>query len=99
MIQILFTGKSLRKINQGINYVLRNIVEWLRAKRISLNTDETKIVLFRAQRKPLNRKMNFRISGQRIKVKTCAKYLEIIIDEFLNWKSHFDVLRITRSIR
>ena len=100
MIQILFTGKSLRKINQGINYVLRNIVEWLRAKRISLNTDETKIVLFRAQRKPLNRKMNFRISGQRIKVKTCAKYLGIIIDEFLNWKSHFNVLRtkLGRSI-
>ena len=45
--------------------------------------------------------MNFRISGQRIiKVKTCAKYLGIIIDEFLNWKSHFDVLRtkLGRSI-
>ena len=44
--------------------------------------------------------MNFRISGQRIKVKTCAKYLGIIIDEFLNWKSHFNVLRtkLGRSI-
>ena len=61
---------------------------------------KTKIVLFRAPRKPLTRKMNFRISGQRIKVKTCAKYLGIIIDEFLNWKSHFNVLRtkLGRSI-
>ena len=44
--------------------------------------------------------MNFRISGQRIKVKTCAKYLGIIIDEFLNWKSHYNVLRtkLGRSI-
>ena len=36
--------------------------------------------------------MNFRISWQKIKVKTCAKYLGIIIDEFLNWKSHYNVL-------
>ena len=70
------------------------------SKQNSLNTDKTKIILFRAPRKPLTRKMNFRISGQRIKVKTCAKYLGIIIDEFLNWKSHFNVLRtkLGRSI-
>ena len=97
---IIYRHKSLRKINQRINYDLRNIVEWLRANRIALNTDKTRTVLFRAPRKPLTRKMNFRISGQRIKVKTCAKYLGIIIDEFLNSKSHFDVLRtkLGRSI-
>ena len=44
--------------------------------------------------------MNLRISGQKIKVKTCAKYLGIIIDELLNWRSHFGVLRtkLGRSI-
>ena len=97
---IIYRHKSLRKINQRINYDLRNIAEWLRANRIALNTDKTRTVLFRAPRKHLTRKMNFRISGQRIKVKTCAKYLGIIIDEFLNWKSHFNVLRtkLGRSI-
>ena len=103
MIQILFIYryKSLRRINQRINYDLRNIVEWLRANKIALYNDKTKILLFRAPQKPeKNRKMNIRISGQRIKVKTCAKYLGIIIDEFLNWKSHFNVLRtkLGRSI-
>ena len=97
---IIYSHKSLKKINQRINYDLRNIVEWLRANRIALYTDKTRTVLFRAARKHLTRKMNFRISGQRIKVKTCAKYLGIIIDEFLNWKSHFNVLRtkLGRSI-
>ena len=97
---IIYRHKSLKKINQRIQYDLRNIAEWLRANRIALNTDKTRTVLFRAPRKPLTRKMNFRISGQRIKVKTCAKYLGIIIDEFLNWKSHFNVLRtkLGRSI-
>ena len=96
---IIYRHKSLRKINQRINYDLRNTVEWLRANRISLNTDKTRTVLFRAPQKHLTRKMNFRISGQRIKVKTCAKYLGIIIDEFLNWKSDFNVLtKLGRSI-
>ena len=44
--------------------------------------------------------MNFKISGQRIKVKTCAKCPGIIIHEFLDWKSHYNVLRtkLGRSI-
>ena len=64
MIQnIIYRNKCLRKINQRINYDLRIIVEWLRANRIALNTDKTKIVLFRTASKPLTRKMNFRIGG------------------------------------
>ena len=43
------------------------------SRQNSLNTDKTKIILFRAPRKPLTRKMNFRISGQRIKVKNLCK--------------------------
>ena len=75
---IIYRHKSLRKINQRINYDLRNIVEWLRANKI---VDRTKIVLFRAPQRPLTRKMNFRISWPKE-----TKYLGIIIDEFLNWK-------------
>ena len=44
--------------------------------------------------------MNFRISGQRIQPKISAKYLGLAIGEFLNWKTHFTVLRakLERSI-
>ena len=59
---IIYRHKSLRKINQWI--YLWNVAEWLRANRIALNTDKSKIVLFRAPQKPLTRKMNFRISGK-----------------------------------
>ena len=97
---IIYSHKSIRKINQRINYDLRNIVVWLRTNRIALNTDKAEIVLFRRPYKPLTRKMNFRISGQKIKVKTCAKCLGVITDEFINWKPHYNVLRnkLERSI-
>ena len=44
--------------------------------------------------------MNFRISGQRIKPKSSAKCLGLVIDEFLNWKTYFTNLRakLERSI-
>ena len=90
---ILYRHKSLRKINQRINFDLKNIAEWLRANRIALNTNKTEIVLFRSPRKTVTRKMNFRISGQKIEPKSSAKYLGIILDEFLNWKTHYHILK------
>ena len=97
---ILYRDKSLRKINQRINFDLKNIVNWLRANRIALNTSKTEIVLFRSPKKMVTRKMNFRISGQKIEVKSSAKYLGIIIDESLNWKKHYTILKtkLERSI-
>ena len=97
---ILYRDKSLRKINQRINHDLKNIVEWLRANRIALNTNKTKIVLFRSPRKIVTRKMNFRISGQKIKIKHSAKYLGLVIDESLSWKKYYDILRskLERSV-
>ena len=97
---ILYRDKSLRKINQRINFDLKNIVKWFRANRIALNTNKMEIVLFRSPRKIVTRKMNFGISGQKIKIKNNAKYLGLIIDESLIWKKHYDILRskLERSI-
>ena len=90
---ILYKNKSLRKINQRINYDLKNIVNWLRANRIALNTSKTEIVIFRTPNQVITRKMNFRISGQKIEIKKHAKYLGLILDESLNWKRHYDILK------
>ena len=88
---ILYRNKSLRKLNQRIHFDLRNINEWLRANRIALNTDKTKIIMFRTPRK---------VSGQKIVPKRSVKYLGLVIDEFLHWKTHFTILRakLERSI-
>ena len=84
--------QSLRKINQRINFNLKNVVEWLGANRMALNT-KTKIVIFRTPRKTITRKMNFKMNGQRIQPKSSAKHLGLVIDQFLNWKTHFTILR------
>ena len=45
---LLLVDNSLKKINRHINHDLKLLTTWLRAKRISLNTSKTEILLFRS---------------------------------------------------
>ena len=71
---ILFSNKSLKKISKYNNHDLAQIVQWLRAKRISLDSNKTEIILFWP---------NFRVSGQKIEPVKQTKYLCIYLDEHL----------------
>ena len=48
---VLYTNKSLRKINQRTNFDLKNIVDWLHVNRIASNASKTKVVIFRSPKK------------------------------------------------
>ena len=43
---LLYSSQSRKGINQKTNFELKNIVHWLRANKIFLNTKKTEIVLF-----------------------------------------------------
>ena len=62
---LLYSSKSLKEINQKINFELKNIVHWLRANKISLNTKKKEIVFSRAQKTIIKKNMNFRISRKK----------------------------------
>ena len=44
------------------------MVEWLRENKIFLNANKRELVLFRTRGKIITKNMNFRISGQKIKI-------------------------------
>ena len=92
-MNVLYSSKSLKDLNKKINYDLKNTVEWLRGKKISLNASKTELVLFRTRGKMITKNMNFRISGQTIKIFSKTKYLVIILDENLTFKYHLDNLK------
>ena len=83
----------MKDINKKINQDLKNIVDWLRANKISLNTGKTELVIFRTKSKKTDKKMNFRICGQKIKFLNKTKHLGIILDEHLTFKSHLENLK------
>ena len=63
---LILTDKLIKKINKQINRDLM-VVEWIRAKRLSLNTSKTELAIFKLKNKIITKHLNFRISGQKIK--------------------------------
>ena len=55
----------------------------VKSKKISLNVNETDIVVFRSPTKQNLKSLNFRLSRQKTEPKRCTKYLRVIIDEYL----------------
>ena len=60
---MLYISNSLKDTNRKVNNDLIHIVEWLRAKKISINSVKTELILFRSKNKNIAKNMNFRISG------------------------------------
>ena len=90
---LLLTEKSLKEINKQVNQDLDLICRWLRANKISLNTSKTEIIIFRSEQKQITKHLNFGISGQ--KINTCSKvrYLNVILEEHLDWNLHINSLK------
>ena len=89
------SSKNLQELTAIVNNELGNIMQWLNANRLSLNIDKTNFMLFRTQGKneicP-----NIHICGANIIEVDSAKFLEIVIDNRLNWFEH--VKCISRKI-
>ena len=90
---LLHASGSLKDINKKINFDLSNLVQWLLEDKIALNDNKTDIVIFRFPRKQITKKMNLRLSGQKIRQKTCTKYLGVLLDEHLLFKDHINALK------
>ena len=85
---IRFAGKSLKKMQKYINYVLRFLCKWLQANKISLNASKTELIIFR-DRKKNNRGHELKIKiGKKLTPSMFVKYLSVLIHCHLNWKAH-----------
>ena len=93
-MNMLYISNSSKDTNGKVNYDLRHIIEWLRAKKISLDSGKTKLFLFRSKNKNITKNMNFRISGQKISIICKTKCLGLILDEHLTFKYHLENLKL-----
>ena len=88
---------SIQEIRWGgayaVNFDLSNLVQWLRASKISLNVNKTEIVVFRLPTKQIYKNLNVRLRGQKIEQKWCTKYLGVIIDENLSFNEYTNTLK------
>ena len=63
-----------------MNHDLALITDWLRANKISLNTSKTKVLIYKPKTVRINKKLNFRISGQKVEISDNIKYLGLYLE-------------------
>ena len=87
---LLYTNNSIKKLNKLLNKDLKNLTNWLNANKISLNVDKTEVILSKPTKKPLDCQLKLKLNGKRLYHTSSVKYLEIKIDQYLNWQDHIN---------
>ena len=83
---LLHFGKSIIKLDKYINLDKKNLTDWLNANKISLNVQNTELVIFKLQRKKIDSEVKIKLSRKQLYPTDSLKYLGIGIDENLKWK-------------
>ena len=94
---LLYLGKSIKKLNKLVNYDLKNLLYWLNANKISLNVKKTELVVFKSKRKQFDGEIKLKLSHKRLFPTDSVKYLGVKIDRNLSWKSHIDYVSVKLS--
>ena len=80
---ILCSDKSLCTLANKVNHDLKNLSQWLKANRLSLNVTETELIVFQQKKKPLDHSVKFKLNGKRLFPTSLVKYLGVYLDEHL----------------
>ena len=71
---------------------INKIANWLNVNRLSLNTAKTKFILFRPKNKIPKYDLKFQINNNFITQVKNTTFLGIVLDEFLTWRDHIDLV-------
>ena len=89
-----------------MNFELNNVFQWLTLNKLTLNQNKSNFVTFRPYQKRLPFAPKICILDHQtntltyLECKECVKYLGILIDYKLSWKTHVDsiALKISKTI-
>ena len=91
-------NSDLKMLENEVNIELEKVYKWLRANKLTLNISKSKFMLITKKRNitPLA----IYINNTTLEQCESYKYLGVVFDKDLNWKSHVDYIcgKITRSI-
>ena len=90
LLFILFINDLHKAVE--FNRDLKLTVDWIRANKLSLNASKTEIVLFKPRNKKITKRLNFHVSGQKIKQSSQVRYFGVILQNDLHWDPHLTSL-------
>ena len=88
---LLNFNSCVKSINKQVNYDLKNLSNWLRVNKISLNVGKTELVLFTSSKKQLDCDLKIKLNGKKLYKTDSVKYLGIQIDKRLTRKQQINV--------
>ena len=97
---LFYAHKSLLQLETTVNNELHEVFNWLCASKLSHNIEKSNYVIFRPPQKLVNYPINLKINSQILMHENSIKYLGIMIDSHLNWKSQVSYIskKIKRNI-
>ena len=83
---LLYSNRSLKRIQKYVNLDLKSLCKWLKANKISLNASKTEVIIFRDPHKKSDFELKIKVDGKKIFPSKFVKYLGIYIDCHLSWQ-------------
>ena len=69
-----------------MNQDLKNLLQWLKANKLSLNVKKTELIIFHPKNTKLDYGIKFKLNGRRLTPISTVKYLGIMFHEHLLWE-------------
>src|SRR6218665_107548 len=92
---VFITGEKDQTLFENMNCELPNISNWFNANFLSLSPNKSNYIIFTSPRNKLPEDPNKSIILTNIAIKRVSnvKFLGVIIDEHLTWKSHINLVK------
>ena len=89
---LLLQHNNIEKLVQTATQELRKVSQWLNSNKLTLNVDKTSFMIFKTRGKKVNTPANVTINDKIIKQVKWTKFLGILIDEQMTWKTHINFI-------
>ena len=90
---ITFSAKKIKTVETVLNCDLKILSDWLKANRLSLNVDKSKLILFKSKRKIIpENSFSIKLNGHRLETTDNVKYLGLYLDKNLSFDYHINQL-------
>ncbi len=92
---LFMAHNNTHELQDLLNKELLSVHNWFKANRLSLNLGKTNYMIFHSNKKQIkmeNIAIQIEINGEVIKKVNSTKFLGVLIDDCLNFKSHIDHL-------
>jgi len=90
---LFITGNNINDLIETSNHELTNIVQWITANKLSLNTKKTKYIIFSSRNRSCKTNKSLKMNNEPIEQVKSIKFLGVILDRSLSWDKHINYIK------